>query len=116
MDNAHIYLAETVIFAPRKSKKNRNKQNGNGQPQDLQEVQLPPDSPIKIRSAEYTLLTILRLMDDPHEMLASDAIKLLKDLEPQALYEEFYGEAVDNVVIWSPPKEELVMTFHQKPR
>ena len=72
IDNAHIILAEAVIYAPQHQIKIKESQ-------EQVHVVLPPSSPIREKSAEHTILSMLNLLEDPHFIKAVDTFKLLEE-------------------------------------
>ena len=97
VDNAHLILAETVIY--------HNKCQIKNSP-----LQLILPEKIKESSGEHLLLQLLSSTDDPYSLTAWDALRLLKDRgDPHAVNlfnETDYLPQTDNYC-WRPPSDKI---------
>ena len=112
IDNAHILLAEAIIYVPHDSVKIKESR-------DNITVSLPSffnklGSPIREKSAEHTILSMLNLLEDPHFIKAKDTFKLLKERGESSRNDQ---EADDNLTtaLWYPPQKELLFNYYPKP-
>lgn len=99
-DNAHILLAETVIYCKHQPRRSPVK------------VNVTPQGVIEAMSAEHILLMLLSMFENPHAIKADEALKLLRDRgDPSASnYKDVQPKG------WSPPTRKLIMEMHPKPK
>ena len=105
IDNAHIILAEAVIYAPQHQIKIKESQ-------EQVHVVLPPSSPIREKSAEHTILSMLNLLEDPHFIKAVDTFKLLEERSGSG---KDQTNGLRSTPDWFPPSKQLVFDYHPKP-
>ena len=106
IDNAHIILAEAVIYAPQHQIKIKESQ------EQVVDVVLPPSSPIREKSAEHTILSMLNLLEDPHFIKAVDTFKLLEERSGSG---KDQTNGLRSTPDWFPPSKQLVFDYHPKP-
>lgn len=105
IDNAHIILAEAVIYAPQHQIKIKESR-------EQVDVVLPPSSPIREKSAEHTILSMLNLLVDPHFIKAVDTFKLLEERSGSG---KDQTNGLPSYPEWFPPSKQLVFDYHPKP-
>ena len=101
VDNAHLILAETVIYHKKCQMK------------PAQSQLILPEK-IKERSGEHLLLQLLASTDDPCSMTAWDALRLLKDRgDPHAtnLFNETDYLPTRHNGSWRPPSDQINFTL-----
>jgi len=113
-DNAHILLAETLIYCKHQPRKS---------PVKINHAYPAPESDIKVSSAEHMLLTLLFKFENPHALKAYEALELLKDRgDPLAQGLSFDGDTKNSVQCqiktstWIPPENKLILKIPQKPK
>ena len=117
-DNAHILLAETLIYCKHQPRKSPVKVNPAFP--DL----VSGDSEIKVTSAEHILLTLLSSFENPHALKAHEALQLLKVRgDPLAQSFNENGDTTDqssqqikfkSATTWTPPDNSLILKMPPK--
>ena len=113
-DNAHILLAETLIYSiPQPSKSS----------EIINHSYPAPECDIKVTSAEHMVLTLLSTFENPHELKASEALELLKNRgDPLAQMHSSNGDVADSIqqaktsCIWNPPENKLILQMRPRPK
>ena len=74
----------------------------------------------QVTSAEHMVLSLLSAFENPHELKASEALKLLKERgDPLAQEYTSDGDSTDSICqdktsTWKPPENRLILQMHNK--